>query len=127
MFKSQDTDSNKYKEVETIIGRSVKVKGNFHGDGNVVIEGEVEGSVKTNNNLLVGNKAKIMASVKAKDARVGGEIRGNVTVSGFLELESSAKIYGDIKTSQLSIAKGAILNGQVNMGGDDGRHEQPKK
>ena len=117
MFNKEHNEP-RIKEAETIIGPSVKVKGNFHGQGDIIIEGLVEGSVKTNNFLLVGEKAKITASVEAKNAKIGGEIVGNINVAGYLEIKSSAKIRGDIKASQLSVEKGAIVNGNCQMGKD---------
>ncbi len=119
MFKNENNDSG-LKQAETIIGQSVKVKGNFHGDGNIVIEGEVEGSVKTNNHLLVGDKAVITADIQAKDARIGGRVSGNITVAGYLEVNASARIKGDLSAGQLSIEKGAIINGHCRMGKDEG-------
>ena len=115
MFKDQKKDTD-VKQAETIIGASVRVKGNFHGDGNIIIEGEVEGSVKTKSFLLVGKTAKISADITAKDARVGGKVSGNIKVQGYLEIESSARINGDVNAKELSIAKGAVLNGHCNMG-----------
>lgn len=113
MFK-ENKEVN-YKEAETIIGPSIKVKGNFHGQGNMIIEGIVEGSVKTSSYLFIGNKAKIYASVEAKEARIGGEVNGNVKVKGFLEITSSAKVFGDIEASEVSIERGAVLNGKCVM------------
>ena len=80
MFNKQTAENVGPKEAETIIGASVKVKGNFHGDGNMIIEGSVEGSVKTSGELHVGDKAKISANMEAENARVGGEINGNIKV-----------------------------------------------
>lgn len=125
MFKDQKKDTD-VKQAETIIGASVKVKGNFHGDGNIIIEGEVEGSVKTKNFLLIGKSAKISADVTAKDARVGGKVSGNIKVQGYLEIESSARINGDILAKELSIEKGAILNGTCHMG-DSFKGDENKK
>ena len=116
MFKQNDASENSIKNAETIIGESIKVKGNFHGEGNMIIEGCVEGSIKTNNFLLIGTKSLITASVQAKDAKVSGKITGNLDISGFLEIKASAQINGDIQTEQISIEKGAIINGLIKMG-----------
>jgi cytoskeletal protein CcmA (bactofilin family) len=117
MFKQEEKDDKKnFREAETIIGPSVMVKGNFHGEGNVIIEGGIEGSIKTTNSLLVGSNAKINASIEAKEAKIGGEITGPIKINGFLEITETAKINGDIEASQISIAKGAIINGQCRMG-----------
>lgn len=115
MFNKEVENTN-IKTAETIIGPSIKVKGNFHGQGNIIIEGEVEGSVKTDNNLLVGDKAKIIANIESKEAKIGGQITGNVKVKGYLEITASAKINGEIEASLLSIEKGAIINGKCTMG-----------
>jgi cytoskeletal protein CcmA (bactofilin family) len=115
MFNKDSKEVN-FKEAETIIGPSVKVKGNFHGEGNMIIDGLVEGSIKTSKNLLIGNKAKINAGVEAAEARVGGEVAGNIKVQGYLEITSSAKIDGDIEANELSIERGAKINGRFNMG-----------
>ncbi|OGM89173.1 hypothetical protein A3J77_00635 [Candidatus Wolfebacteria bacterium RBG_13_41_7] len=116
MFKKEAREVTA-KEAETIIGPSVKVKGNFQGEGNIIIEGTVEGNVKTSQNLLVGNKAKITANVEAGEAKIGGEIMGNIKVKGYLELAATAKILGDIEAAQVSIERGAIFNGKCSMPG----------
>jgi len=114
MFKQQGEKQN-FKEVETIIGPSVKVKGNFNGQGNIIVEGIVEGNLKTSGNILIGNKSVITANVNAKEARVGGQINGNIKIKGYLEITASAKIFGDIECSSLSVEQGAILNGKCIM------------
>lgn len=114
MFKKEE-EKNYAQEVETIIGPSIKVKGNFHGEGNIIIEGSLEGSLKTTKNLYVGDNAKITADIEAKDARIGGEVIGNISVAGNLEISGSAKVSGDVRAKTISIAKGAIFNGNCSM------------
>ncbi len=111
------------KEAETIIGPSVKVKGNFTGQGNIIIEGEVEGNVKTNKFLLVGNRAVIAATIDASEAKIGGTINGNITVKGYLEVTASARINGDISASEISVERGAMINGKCNMSGEKSKKE----
>lgn len=104
------------KEAETIIGPSVKVKGNFHGTGNIIIEGTVEGSVKTDKYLLVGEKAEISASVEAGEAKIAGAITGNITVKGYLDVAATAEITGDVNAHEISIEKGGVVNGKLTIG-----------
>lgn len=105
------------KEAETVIGPSVKVKGEFNGQGDIIVEGVLEGTLKTVGRLQVGDKAKINASIEAKDAVISGEIIGNIKLKGFLEITGTAKISGDIEVGSISIERGAIINGMVSMGG----------
>ncbi|MFA5359812.1 MAG: polymer-forming cytoskeletal protein [Patescibacteria group bacterium] len=114
MFNKQGQGET-FNEFETVIGPSVKVKGDFNGQGNIIVEGIVDGSLRTNGNLEVGKTAKITADVEAKEAKIGGQISGNVKIKGFLEVTATAKISGDIETSGLSIERGAVFNGKCVM------------
>lgn len=113
--QSQQAGGTASNEFETIIGPSVKVKGDFNAQGNVIVEGMVEGSIKTIGNLEVGEKAKINANVDAREAKIGGEIRGNLKIKGFLDITATAKIFGDLEAASLCIERGAIINGKCAM------------
>jgi cytoskeletal protein CcmA (bactofilin family) len=113
MFKKDEEVT--IKNAETIIGPSIKVKGNFHGQGDIIVEGILDGEIKTSNNLLIGSKAKINANIEAKQAKVSGEIHGNLHINGYLELTETAKIFGDIQVESISIENGAQFNGVCTM------------
>lgn len=122
MFKKEtkgevynESDVNSEDLQDTIIARGVQVEGDFKSKGNVVIEGIVLGSIKTNNNLSVGEHAKIAASVSASNAYIAGEIQGSVKIKEKLELSPTSHIYGDIEAKVLIINAGAILNGKCTM------------
>ncbi len=126
MFKQKDKNEPQsfgIKEVETIIGPTVKVKGDFESAGNIIVEGTLEGSIKTKGNVLIGDQARITGNVTAKEARIGGEVAGNIKTKDSLEVAASAKILGDIKCSLLTVEPGAQLNGKCKMG----EVEMPKK
>ncbi|MFA6604027.1 MAG: polymer-forming cytoskeletal protein [Patescibacteria group bacterium] len=114
-------------EAETVIAASVKVEGEFVSQGNVLIEGVVEGSLKTEKNLRVGERARINADVSAASATVAGEVRGNIVVAEKLELEATAHIYGDVRAKVLTVAAGAQVNGRVAMGQETGKNENQAK
>ncbi|NTW22548.1 polymer-forming cytoskeletal protein [Candidatus Falkowbacteria bacterium] len=105
----------KGKDIETIIGPSVKVKGEFNGQGDIIIDGFFEGTLKTAGSLFVGNKAKVQANIEARDGKISGEIIGNIKMKGFMEITSTAKISGDIEVNQISVEQGAVINGSLIM------------
>lgn len=117
MLKDQfeDIRENGKADVETIVGPSVKVEGDFVSQGNVVIEGQVVGSVRTDKDLRVEEGAKINANVSASNARVAGEVRGNVKISDTIELTPSARVLGDVEAKTLIVAAGAVLHGRCIM------------
>lgn len=119
MFKKQGEKEEKKQErkdtIETVIGPSVKLEGNFVSEGNILVEGEVDGKLETTCDLRAGENSKIIADIKAKNAIIAGEVRGNIEIDENLEILSTAKITGDIKTKRISIEDGAILNGNLQM------------
>ncbi|HMB65613.1 MAG TPA: polymer-forming cytoskeletal protein [Patescibacteria group bacterium] len=117
MFNKQSDPQNKSvsKKVETIIGPAIKVKGNFHGQGNTVVEGELEGSLKTDADVFVGDNAKILANIEAKTARLGGQISGDIKILSHLEIVASAHITGNIECESLTVESGAVINGEFKM------------
>ena len=123
MFKSTDEPTN--KEIETTIGPTVQVDGNFNSKGNIVIEGSFKGSLKTAKNIKVGDGAQIHANVGADNAIVAGEIKGNLKIKGALEILKTAKITGDIETKLISIENGAIVNGKCTMTKEESELAKP--
>jgi cytoskeletal protein CcmA (bactofilin family) len=126
MFE-KDNKLEKFKDAETVIGASIKVKGNFQGQGNIIVEGALEGSLKTDANLFIGDRAKITANIESKDAIINGEVRGNIKAKSYLAIGGTAKIYGDIQYGEISIAKGAIVNGQLLMISEDNKRTEKTK
>lgn len=102
-------------DVETVVGPSVHVEGDFASEGNIVVKGIVSGSVKTSQLLTVEEGAKILASVRAESAIISGHIKGNIKVSDRIELTSSAQVLGDITCQTLVVAPGAVIHGKVGM------------
>lgn len=101
---------------ETIIAQGVRLEGDFVSEGDVTIEGEVSGTVRTAANLVIGDQAKLRADVSARSATISGELRGNLFVSDRLDLKETAKIVGDVSANVLSVGAGAQINGTVTMG-----------
>lgn len=112
----------KHPNEETVIAHGVRVEGEFVSQGNVVIEGEVQGMLQTSGDLRVGEEAKITADVTAANAFIAGELRGNLHVAGRLELSATSKIIGDVSADVFMVAAGAQVNGKVTM---DGRPVKP--
>ena len=93
-------------EVETVVGPSVHVEGDFASEGNIVVKGTVSGSVRTSKLLTVEKGAKIFADVKAGNAHISGEIRGNVRIAcSVLVVEAGCLISGKVAMKGLTIEK----------------------
>jgi len=119
MFRSNDEEtSENYNGVdETVIGHSIKIEGDLVSNGSIAVEGEVIGSIKTEQTLKIGAQAKVTAEVKAQSAIISGKVTGNIVVDDKLDLNESAEVTGDIMAKTVSIAAGAVFNGKCTMTG----------
>jgi len=102
-------------EVQTIIGPSVKVEGDFNGEGDLVIEGHFTGSIKTKHNIQIGKDAVIKANIEADIAHISGTVTGDISVKSKILLTKSAKLEGNLACQTLQIEEGAFFNGQSQM------------
>lgn len=115
MFKKDQPTAHNSKTIETIIGPSVRVQGDFKGEGDLVVEGILIGSLQTKNNLKIGQNAMVEANIKANNAFISGKVKGNITTKGKIEITGTAVILGDIKAQVISIESGALIQGNLNM------------
>lgn len=98
-----------------MIGLGTIIKGDLTSDGDLRIDGKIEGNVISKSKIAMGASAEIKGNVHARSADISGKIEGDVAISETLFLRSSAKIYGNITTSKLVIESGAEFNGTCNM------------
>lgn len=105
------------KGLETIVGPSMQVEGNFSSEGSIIIKGSVSGTVKTKNRLTAEEGSQIVANVSAQSAVIAGHVKGSLAIKDTLEIAGSAQIIGDIQCATLSVAPGALLSGKIQMKG----------
>lgn len=103
-------------DLETIIGPGVKLEGNFVGEGNIIIKGQVKGSIQTKNDLRVEETASVQSDVNARNLHLAGEIKGNIHVDEKAVLAGSARLFGDLECKVLAVDEGATFIGRCAMG-----------
>jgi cytoskeletal protein CcmA (bactofilin family) len=101
--------------VDTIIGVNVVLKGNLHNKGSIQINGTVEGEIRSDENVNIGETAKIKGPVVAKTIEISGEVKGLVEATDKLEVNPTGKIIGDINAKSLIIKQGATFIGKSAM------------
>lgn len=98
------------------IGKSVIVKGQIYSREDLVVDGEVEGTLELQEHrLTVGPNGKLNASLKAREVVVLGTIHGNVEVADKIDIRKDAKLVGDIKTARIVIEDGAFFKGSIDI------------
>ena len=111
----------------THIGKSIVIRGDVSGGGNVYLDGELEGSVELLDSLAVGPAGRIRANLQARSIVVEGRVDGNLYGLECAELKKSAIVVGDIYTPRIAIEDGAFLDGDVRVHKDTTRRQTKKE
>lgn len=99
-----------------LIGKAIRIKGELHGEEDLVIEGRVEGTIALKqNHLILERSAVINAHVEVQNVTIKGEMIGNTTASDKVEIAADAKVVGDIKAPRIVMEDGARFRGAVQM------------
>lgn len=100
----------------TFIGPNVTIEGTLSGSESIVIEGVVRGNINLSADLRVGTKARLDATVHARNVTIEGKLTGDISADERVELVASATVDGNIKAPKIIVAEGAKFRGNVDMG-----------
>ncbi len=105
------------KEVVAFFGVGVECIGEIWYEGNVQIDGRLEGTIHTKGTLVVGDRAVVKAKIEAGTVICKGNIQGEVVAKESIKLLSPGFIDGTMSAPRLSVETGGMFNGRVSMGG----------
>ena len=97
------------------IGPSMRIKGEIRTQEDLLVDGEVEGLMESQNLVTVGAKGKVKANIKAREVVIYGEVRGNVEVSHKIAIREQGSLIGDVKSAGISIDDGAYFKGSIDI------------
>ena len=99
------------------IGGAIVVKGDVVSNEDLVIDGQIHGSIELgDHSLTIGNGAIVTANLMARIVAISGTVKGNVIGNAKVELKSTAKVEGDITAPKFVMEDGAALIGKVDTG-----------
>lgn len=101
-----------------IIGENSYFTGTFHVNGSLRVDGRFEGKYLQADQLYIGPAGKIRTNINAISVIVEGLVIGNINSSNRVILMPTARILGDIKTPELIIQNGVILEGRCTIAND---------
>jgi len=97
------------------IGASMTIKGDIRAREELVVDGEVEGTLESQSLITVGPSGKVHSNIKAREVVIFGSVRGNVEVSEKIAIREQGSLVGDIKTAGISIDDGAYFKGSIDI------------
>jgi cytoskeletal protein CcmA (bactofilin family) len=94
-----------------IFGEGTHISGELTGE-NIRLDGSFIGKADIVGKSTIGKSGSYEGSLKSGEAEISGLFDGTICVSGLLVVKSTAKIKGTISASQLSVEKGAVIEGK---------------
>lgn len=102
-------------KLPNIIGAGTKIIGDIDTNGDLRVDGVIEGNIVSKGKLVLGQGGNIKGTIKCANAEISGSFDGKVEVTELLSLKSTAIFKGEMTVAKLSIEPGATFNGTCNM------------
>ena|ERR1700678_1532391 len=99
----------------TFIGAETVVMGDIRGTGQFVVSGEVHGDGDLRGGLNLSVTGSWHGFIRAQQAVIAGKISGGLRVEDKLEIGYTAVIHGKVGARTIAIAKGAIVDGEIEV------------
>jgi len=106
--------SKNTEKLESFVGLNSHFKGDIKSTGTFRVDGTVEGNIETDW-LILGETAHLKGDALARGIIVGGRVNGNLNAKEIIEIKAKGEVVGELTTTKLSIAEGAIFEGRSTM------------
>jgi cytoskeletal protein CcmA (bactofilin family) len=114
--RSTDGSAGHASSTPSIIGPDLSIVGNLACEGEVQINGEVQGDIQAGR-IVVGQEALIVGELLADDIVVGGNVQGSIRGNS-VRFQSASRIEGDVFHKTLFIEQGAYFEGKSRRSDD---------
>jgi cytoskeletal protein CcmA (bactofilin family) len=97
------------------LGATLRFKGDLVADEDLVIQGQVEGSILHTRSVTIGAQGRVQGNTRARRIVVEGTIDGNLYALESVSVRSGAVVRGDVFAPRVSVDEGARLSGRIDM------------
>ena len=99
-----------------MLGKNVIIEGHIRSREDLIIEGEVEGTIEMmEHRLTVAANGKVRANVKVREIEVLGSIEGKIEAVDKVYIRKSAQLVGDIHSAGIIIEDGGYIKGSIEL------------
>ena len=98
----------------SIITPGTSIKGEIRCEGNILLNGEFEGSIISQGEVVVGKSGRVSGEIQSAKLLVSGEFRGNFT-GEVIDIMPYGKVYGDVKVNNIIIEPNAVFEGETKI------------
>jgi cytoskeletal protein CcmA (bactofilin family) len=102
-------------EREARIGSGARVRGRVHGEGDLVVEGNIEGELAIRGDLTIAEGGSVTSeTVEAHAVVIAGVFEGDITATSTVRVASGARVRGNLRGTAVSIEDGARYAGRLD-------------
>jgi cytoskeletal protein CcmA (bactofilin family) len=98
-----------------IVGQGIQMKGEITACDRLVVEGQVEVTLKATRMLEIKPSGHFTGSCEVEEAEVSGVYDGNLTVRGRLIVHAGGRVTGDISYGEIELERGAQITGKLGV------------
>jgi cytoskeletal protein CcmA (bactofilin family) len=102
---------------QSLIQEGMSVRGDMKAEGDIRLDGALEGSLVSKSKVIIGCTGVIHADLEAAEVLVMGRIHGKLIGHRRIELRKGAHVEGDLSTAALVIEEGVFFQGLCQMTG----------
>ncbi len=105
----------------TYVGKGMRIEGKIWGVRPIWIDGEVIGTIDIESEVVIGENAKIDATIRASSIKVNGFVEGELYGSSRIEIMSKGRVRGKVTNLAgcLIIQDGGVVEGQCTIVTDE--------
>lgn len=100
-------------ESSSVLGRGARVRGRVSGEGDLRVEGQIEGDVTLSGELSIDETGSITGDIDAAAVTIAGALQGNVTSRGAVTIRVGARVEGNMGGAEVSLEEGASFVGRI--------------
>jgi cytoskeletal protein CcmA (bactofilin family) len=101
--------------VDSVVGENARFKGELVSSGSVNINGEFEGKIRAEGEVIVSPGGKVSGEIHGGSVVVSGRVDGNITSRETLEVSKSGRVHGDLIGGRIVIEEGSTYHGRVKV------------
>jgi cytoskeletal protein CcmA (bactofilin family) len=110
-------------DIDTVLSEDIEFEGELVFHDPLLIKGSFSGEIRSSGDLFINESASVDAKIEAQTVSVQGRVTGDVQAHTRLELFETARITGNIRTPDLFVQSGCLINGTCRMGPEMGPEE----
>lgn len=99
----------------SILPPTLRFKGELSADEDLLIQGQIEGTIKHTQRVTVGKEGRVKASISAQVIKVEGTVEGDLHAERSVYVEDSGNLRGNIHAPSVCLVEGSKFNGAVDM------------